>query len=497
MRRHFIAAVTSTVVGVLIGTAIWWFFPQRKQSDPVSVTGIVVDETGPLQGALVQLAGSNASTTTDADGRFRLPAAPGSTMVTAFKTGYFISVGPAGESELKLVLRKLPAADHDEYRWSPDRCVTCHNDIHDEWKSSAHGFGSGSSRFSQLFRGGDSKEKGTGWNLTHDKPEGTEVCASCHQPTAGFFAVERDPSVKATPANRIHCDFCHKIVGPAGTEIGLTHGRFGLELLRPKDGELNFGPLTDAALDENSFSPFYRQSRYCASCHEGLVFGVRVYETYSEWQASPAGKTGTQCQECHMRPTGKMTNFAPGHGGVGRDPHTIANHTFFDGSHREMLQRCLSLDLQLATDPNAVRALVEIKADKVGHRVPTGLPDRNLVLVVEAFDAGGKPLQLTAGPALPALAGPDVHLKAGKLFAKVLKDWEGHAPAPFWRAMPEFEDTRLRPGQTEHVSFSFPAEAVTFKARLIYRKFWPEVTKQKGWPDDAWVVAEKHESVQK
>jgi Cytochrome c554 and c-prime len=492
MRRQVIAAATASILGVLIGTAIWWFFPQRKEPEAAFVAGVVVDETGPVEGAIVQLAGSNASVTTEADGRFRLPGRSSSTMVTAFKAHYFISIGPAGEPDLKLVLRKLPTVDHDEYRWNPDRCVNCHSDIHNEWQKSAHGFGDGVSRFQQLFHGRSAKGQESGWSLKHEKPEGTEVCASCHQPAAGFFAVERDPSAKPTTANRIHCDYCHKIVGPASAEIGLTHGRFGLELLRPKEGELNFGPLTDAALDENSYSPFYKQSRYCASCHEGVVFGVRVYETYSEWQASPEGKRGTQCQECHMKPTGKMTNFAPGHGGIERDPHTISNHSFFDGSHRDMLQRCLHLDLRLTPDRNAV---VEIKADKVGHRVPTGLPDRNLVLVVEAFDASGKPLQPIAGPTLPALAGPDVHNKAGKLFAKVLKDWEGKSPAPFWRAAPEFDDTRLQPGQTERVSFSFPPEAVTVKARLVYRKFWPEVTKLKGWPDDAWVVAEKTQAL--
>lgn len=494
MRRHLIAAATATVLGVLIGTALWRFIPQHHETVAESVAGIVVDETGPAERALVQVAGSAMSTVTKADGRFRLPRPNGSAMVTAFKAGCFISIGPANETELKLALRKLPATDDNGYRWNPDRCANCHSDIFTEWRSSAHGFGDGVSRFQQLFHGRTAQGEERGWSVKREKPDGTEVCASCHLPTSPFFSLEQNPLIKTT-ANRVHCDFCHKIVGPAGAEIGLTHGRFGLELLRPKDGELNFGPWTDAALDENSFSPFYKKSRYCASCHEGIVFGVRVYETYSEWQSSPAGKKGTQCQDCHMKPTGKTTNVAPGHGGIERDPHTISNHTFFDCSHRDMLQRCLNLDLQLTPERNAVRASVEIKADKVGHRVPTGLPDRNLTLVVEAFDAGGKPLPPIAGPTLPALAGPDVHKKAGKLFAKVLKDWEGKSPAPFWRAAPEFDDTRLLPGQTERVSFSFPPEAVTLKARLVYRKFWSEVTRLKGWPDDAWVVAEKTQAL--
>ena len=71
---------------------------------------------------------------------------------------------------------------------------------------------------------------------------------------------------------------------------------------RPK--QLFFGPLDDVDRGEDAFSPLYRESRYCASCHEGIVFGVHVYSTYSEWLSSPARRAGKQCQDCHMAPTG-------------------------------------------------------------------------------------------------------------------------------------------------------------------------------------------------
>src|SRR5207248_1591107 len=84
---------------------------------------------------------------------------------------------------------------------------------------------------------------------------------------------------------------------------------------KAKDGEearqVFFGPLDDADRGDDAFSPLYKQSLYCASCHEGVVFGVPVYTTYSEWLASLAKKAGQQCQDCHMKPTGAMTNFAP------------------------------------------------------------------------------------------------------------------------------------------------------------------------------------------
>ena len=109
-----------------------------------------------------------------------------------------------------------------------------------------------------------------------------------------------------------------------------------------------YGPLEDAVRPGESFGqlPLYRESRYCASCHEGIVFGVHVYGTYSEWLESPARAQGVQCQGCHMAPTGRMTNIAPGHGGIARDPATLASHGF-PGNQADMLRRCLAADVKV------------------------------------------------------------------------------------------------------------------------------------------------------
>src|SRR5262249_50050791 len=155
-----------------------------------------------------------------------------------------------------------------------------------------------------------------------EHPLGVAVCASCHAPAIP----DRDPAlfdlneVNGVAALGVHCDYCHKIAGPEKGELGLTHGRYQLRLLRPKEGQLFFAPLKDVDRGEDAYSPFYRSSRYCAACHEGVVFGVHVYSTYSEWRQSPAAILGQQCQDCHMKPTGQMTNIAPGKGGIERNP---------------------------------------------------------------------------------------------------------------------------------------------------------------------------------
>src|SRR5206468_1854550 len=85
----------------------------------------------------------------------------------------------------------------------------------------------------------------------------------------------------------------------------------------PERGQLFFGPLDDVDRGEDVASAFQRDSRFCAACHEGTVFGVPVYTTYSEWTESPAGRRGQSCQGCHLAPTGTLTNLAPGLGRAG------------------------------------------------------------------------------------------------------------------------------------------------------------------------------------
>ena len=201
-------------------------------------------------------------------------------------------------------------------------------------------------QFRNLYEGTDWQGRpGVGWGLLTQHADGAGVCASCHAPALS----DDDPAnldlrqITGTATRGVHCDYCHKIAATDRDKVGLTHGRFNLHLLRPdpqgEPRQLFFGPLDDVDRGEDAHSPLYRDSLYCASCHEGTVFGVHVYSTYSEWLASPARRQGRQCQDCHMKPTGRMTNVAPGKGGLERDPLTLTSHRFFAGSQERMLPR--------------------------------------------------------------------------------------------------------------------------------------------------------------
>src|SRR5262245_20753007 len=258
--------------------------------------GRVVGPDGPLAGALVRIQGSATHTHSDPTGAFALPAGR---RITAWKDGFLIAGTEASGLPLRLRLPPLPGRDHEGYAWvdptpSPtdqQRCGNCHPSIWREWQHSGHARSATGKHFLNLYDGSDWHGRpGAGWGLLAEHPDGAGVCASCHDPTVR----DDDPALfdlrqlKGIDRHGIHCDYCHKVAGLGEGEIGLTHGRFLLRLQRPEHGQLFFGPLDDVDRGEDAYSPLYRDSRYCAACHEGVVFGVPVYTTYSEWLQSPA-----------------------------------------------------------------------------------------------------------------------------------------------------------------------------------------------------------------
>jgi hypothetical protein len=163
-----------------------------------------------------------------------------------------------------------------------------------------------------------------------------------------------------------------------------------------------------------------------------------------------------------------MTNRAPGQGGVERDPSTLASHVTAGGT-LEMLRRCLSVNASV----RGSRVDIAVLADNVGHRVPTGFIDRNLIAVVEAFDKQGRAVLLSSGPVLPAAA-LDLAGKAGKIYAKQLTALNDPTPLPFWQPHEELLDTRLVPGRADRFQLQFASAVHTAKVRLLYRRFWSQ-----------------------
>jgi hypothetical protein len=230
------------------------------------IVGVVSGPDGATAGALVRVQGSNDCTRTDGLGRFRL-AGGGRKRVTAAHDGFFISGATAGFGPVQLRLRRTPGFDDTDYEWVDPRpgrgdgsCGDCHREIYDEWAESGHARSAVGRRFRGLYDGTDWNGKaGVGWSLLDERPDGGAVCSSCHAPSSA----EGEPGrldlreIQGTAALGVHCDYCHKVAGVEPSAPGLTHGRFGLRLLRPApaEGQLFFGPLDDVDRGDDVYSP--------------------------------------------------------------------------------------------------------------------------------------------------------------------------------------------------------------------------------------------------
>ena len=82
-----------------------------------SISGVVLDEKGPVAGATVRLGKRHHTVRTDEEGRFSYSGAPdsGEVNVSAFAAGYFITrVGAVAVGTRNLEIRLLPLVGVDD-----------------------------------------------------------------------------------------------------------------------------------------------------------------------------------------------------------------------------------------------------------------------------------------------------------------------------------------------------------------------------------------------
>ncbi|MEZ4635258.1 MAG: hypothetical protein R2856_09860 [Caldilineaceae bacterium] len=349
--------------------------------------------------------------------------------------------------------------------------------------------------------------------------------SGCHATTTverSYGILDHAPfpvDLKGDAAEGISCEFCHKTGDVIlNRETGLPYadmpGILSMRLYRPHEGdELFFGSLDDvyAPGDDGSDShdtylPLMEESAFCAGCHYGVMGGVvgnmevtggvLVYNSYGEWLDSAYSdpETGQTCQDCHMPPleTEDGTNYFvyPDAGGLVRDASQVHNHRMGGASDVDLLQNSVTMTTTAKAMSNRVLVSVSITNDRVGHHVPTDSPLRHMMLIVEAKDADGQPLESVFGPTLPDWAG-NYGGFSGKAFAKVLQDdWTGEMPTgAYWRPVTLVSDTRLAAHATDTTSYLFAlpsgvnAQDVTVETRLVFRRAYQQLQEWKGWTD--------------
>lgn len=373
---------------------------------------------------------------------------------------------------------------------------------------------------------------GPGFRL--DNPSRPGNCATCHTPmsaklptsdgcswsgchsstTAQYSDLIADGAsplyLYGDAAEGISCEFCHKIGNVnVNAETGLPYedapGILSLQLHRPEPGnDLFFGPVddvvrTDIETPRDSYLPLQQESVFCAGCHHGVMGGVvadmkvtggvLIYSSYAEWLASPYSDpdTGKTCQDCHMPPTDNPYFVFPAKGGQQRDDYTVSNHRMPGSTDVALLQNAVTLTGTAQVADGALQVKLSVTNDQTGHSVPTDSPLRHVLLIVQAKDQNGRPLQLQSGPTLPDWAG-DYAGQPGRYYAKILRDlWSGETPTgSYWREIELVEDTRLAALATDVNEYVFAAptdQVATVEVQLLYRRAYQQLMEWKAWPD--------------
>jgi hypothetical protein len=496
------------------------------------IAGVVVDENGPVAGAVVRVQTTEKFAVTDDVGAFTITNLEPDEAVslTAWAEGYFITGGELeyfpGETDVRLELIQHATADHQGYPWlsayasagKEGNCQKCHASEDgseaglpfDEWVLDAHANSALNQRFLTMYAGTDMQGNqspltrragnrdygavplapdkslpyyGPGYKL--DFPDTSGNCSACHAPAAAIDApYGTDPrQVSDVGAEGVACDFCHKVWAVRLNLDGLPYqnmpGVLSFDFLRPEQGHQFFaGPYDDVAPGEDTYSPLQQQSEFCAPCHYGFFWDTLVYNSFGEWLDSPYAdpETGRTCQDCHM-PAGITDHFATIQaGGRLRDPETIFSHLMLGVTDEEFMRNAVSLDVEVSLDQGNIVVTVAVINDNTGHHIPTDSPLRQLILIVQTFDEEGNSLTQLDGPTVPEWGGvgdPGEGYYAGLPgtgYAKILAElWTEVSPTgAYWNQTRVSSDTRIPAMETSSTSYIFAA-AVEGAARVEVR----------------------------
>ncbi len=515
-----------------------------------SVSGTVVragDDT-PVAGARVRVQGClGGAATTDATGAFTLPVPAGTMVVAAVADGHFVGcwrstagectpVG-AGATDLRIRLEAITASDDPAYTFrDPSTCAPCHQDIVDQWSRSTKATTNQNRWVLDLYNGTDATMPPgpppdpqnppyfaflARHNVDARHPTRFGECANCHQPEyVGTNPTNTDFNAFAgTDRHGVGCDFCHKMVDVDTSAEGLPRPN----LVPPHDGLgpakttmlrattqpwLVFGPHEDVTFAKEpdmraGHASILRSSRLCAACHEdstdprdqhgdfiGTYTGPASQLTYSEWLASPYAAEGVQCQDCHMPPVGTDTMCSVP-GVPRRDPSQIRSHTF-EGTTPAFLRRSAKLRTFTTITDDTLSVRVDVTNVGAGHSLPTGVTLRNLILVVQATDRNGTPLEHLDDRVIPNWGGAGPRDQGnfaglpGKGYARVLVDESLVENVLFTVAVAAF-DNRIPARATDTTTYTFALPRdwrkrdVRVDTRLYYRRAFKPTASQRKW----------------
>ncbi|MZH01984.1 MAG: hypothetical protein F3745_00865 [Nitrospinae bacterium] len=328
-------------------------------------------------------------------------------------------------------------------------CGKCHKDIYATWKNSLHSQVKGNAVFWTAYLQA----------YYDDAEKAQELCLSCHSPVA---IINKDLMLtKKISGEGVNCDFCHSISG-----VQKIRSQFEYE---HKFGLLKQGPLKDleSPVHETKFNKLFKQSQLCAKCHEyESDNGLKIIETYSEWEQGPYSKKGTHCQDCHMRKVkGKIVATE-----IAITPEKKIRSHDIAGGH-SLAMRDKSLDVQISSIDRIKQKLVvnvDVINKGVGHKIPTGLPSKKLTLKVVAQSSSGS-----------------IYKTKKKVYQKKLVDRNGDpvvkdSDLMLGKAVRIVSDNRISPKETRREEFTFflPEEDSVKISATVFYSHNPEIVEE-------------------
>jgi hypothetical protein len=282
--------------------------------------------------------------------------------------------------------------------------------------------------------------------------------------------------------------------------------------------QVQYGVLGDVAFD---LLPSMMQAAYnpqltadvCAACHQDKNDpdqdadfeeddGIISEPTYLEWKASPYAQAGdpkfATCVDCHMKPTNAAQACNTLNPPLQRPPTDVRSHVF-PGTTPDYLETARRLYRVAKREASCVVVDVTIENDRTGHHVPTGVTIRNMILLVEAWNAAGVPLQPQSTQVIDDLGGRNAAGESdlengyygglpGKLYAKLNADAAGNAPTFFTDATSIVWDNRIPALGQDSTQYSFALSGadgdVQVRVRVIYRRSWRALVDAKQWTED-------------
>ncbi len=347
-----------------------------------------------------------------------------------------------------LILAIVTAVGADAGLASFKVCQGCHSNIFELWKHSLHGQSYSDPPFQAAYMK----------LMLEIGRDSTRLCLRCHAPTA-YLSHDSDPN-SPLAAEGVSCSFCHSI---SSVNAGASETYYNLDT-----GGIAYGPYppVQPSGHQVQYSELHRRSELCAGCHEfANASGVMLLETYSEWRASPYPGNEVHCQNCHMP---IMYDLKV----VDRSDipnYYVTAHEFRGGHSTINLAHAATLETHATRDGRTLNVAVTVTNAESGHKLPTGIPVRKVVLHVVLKTPQGA--EIASGR---------------KVYRKVLCDKYGaiieNVADMFVAATRVYADNRIGPkeSRTEHFTFDIPEWASQFvlETALTYEYSRPVLTEE-------------------